>query len=133
MNFLKTTFVTLIVSATFLTTAAVAGSTYATNSLNIRTGPGTGYRVVDVLNRGEGVAVHHCRSGWCKISHRGPDGWVSARYLSSTPGINIRVKSKGKKRYHRHGSHGYHSHTRVSAPPVIVIAPVIGIGINFGH
>lgn len=63
-------------------TAAVADE--ATASVNVRSGPSTAYRVVDVLYPGERVNIETCRSnGWCLISHSGPDGWVSARYLSN--------------------------------------------------
>ena len=56
----------------------------ATASVNVRSGPGTQYSVVDTLYRGESVNVETCRSnGWCRVSHTGPDGWVSARYLSN--------------------------------------------------
>lgn len=56
----------------------------ARQSVNVRSGPGTSYRVVDRLFRGEDVNVKRCRSnGWCYITHPGPDGWVSARLLVS--------------------------------------------------
>jgi len=56
----------------------------ATSSINVRSGPGASYRVVDRLFRGEDVNVRRCRAnGWCYITHPGPDGWVSARYLVS--------------------------------------------------
>lgn len=59
----------------------------ATASVNVRTGPGTQYRVVDTLYRGEEINIETCRSnGWCLIEHSGPDGWVSARYLSNDGG-----------------------------------------------
>lgn len=68
--------------------AGVSGNASATAALNVRSGPGTGYRAVDVLDRGERVQVERCQSGWCRISHSGPDGWVSARYLSNAGGSN---------------------------------------------
>lgn len=37
--------------------------------------------VVDTLYEGEIVNVVTCDYGWCYITHIGPDGWVSARYL----------------------------------------------------
>ena len=56
----------------------------ATASVNVRSGPGTQYRVVDTLYPGENVNIETCRSnGWCLVEHTGPDGWVSARYLSN--------------------------------------------------
>ena len=65
-------------------TAASAATAYASSTVNVRSGPGTSYRVVDRLARGENVNVQRCRSsGWCYITHPGPDGWVSARYLVS--------------------------------------------------
>lgn len=54
----------------------------ATVSLNVRSGPGTAYGVVDTLYAGENVTVDRCTTtGWCFIIHSGPDGWVSRRYL----------------------------------------------------
>jgi uncharacterized protein YraI len=62
--------------------AAMAATAYAESPLNVRSGPGTQYRVVDVLQRGERVEVDYCRGSWCLVNKRGRDGWVSANYLS---------------------------------------------------
>lgn len=65
-----------------ITMSGGAMAAEATASANVRSGPGTSYRVVDTLYRGEPVKVGACRSsGWCYITHPGPDGWVFARYL----------------------------------------------------
>lgn len=77
---------TLAVLAT--TAAASAAPAFATSNVNVRSGPGTGYGVVDALRRGERVDVQYCRGSWCFIEKRGPDGWVSSRYLSSGGGWN---------------------------------------------
>ncbi len=67
--------------------AGAAFADQATASVNVRSGPGTEYRVVDTLYAGEEVNIETCRSnGWCLIEHSGPDGWVSARYLSNEGG-----------------------------------------------
>jgi len=56
----------------------------STTTLNVRTGPGTEYSVVDSLDPGEVVEVGECISnGWCYIYQTGPNGWVSSRYLSA--------------------------------------------------
>ena len=62
--------------------AAYAAPAYATGTVNVRSGPSTGYSIVDSLRRGEQVDVQECRGGWCYIAKRGTDGWVSANYLS---------------------------------------------------
>lgn len=75
---------TLAVLAT--TAAAAAAPAIATGNVNVRSGPGTGYGVVDALRRGERVDIQYCRGSWCFVQKRGPDGWVSANYLSSGGG-----------------------------------------------
>lgn len=58
----------------------------ATGSVNVRTGPGTGFVVVDSLQRNELVTVQQCRSNWCYIQRAGADGWVSANFLAAVSG-----------------------------------------------
>ena len=64
------------------TAAASAATAYAASSVNVRSGPGTGYAVVDTLRRGERVNVEFCRGVWCSVEKSGPDGWVNANYLT---------------------------------------------------
>jgi len=70
------------------TAGAFAATAYAASPLNVRSGPGPGYRIVDVLRRGEAVEVDYCQGSWCAISKPGPDGWVSANYLSRGGGYD---------------------------------------------
>lgn len=66
------------------TGAVFAVPASATTALNVRSGPGTGFNVLDKLHAGEAVEVTECVSnGWCRIEHNGPDGWVSANYLQA--------------------------------------------------
>ena len=68
----------------FTAIEAAATEARATVSLNVRAGPSTAYTVVDTLTPGERVEIQECReNGWCFIRHPGPDGWVSARYLTA--------------------------------------------------
>lgn len=69
------------------TAASLAITAVATGDVNVRRGPGTGYAVVDQLYEGEDVDVRGCSGGWCRIEHAGPDGWVSARYLTRDTGF----------------------------------------------
>jgi len=78
--------------------AAMATDAKATAWVNVRSGPGTGYGVVDTMAPGEVGNMTECRSnGWCYIQRSGPDGWVSSSYLtaatedSSDPDCTVRL------------------------------------------
>jgi hypothetical protein len=66
----------------FLPAAQAAPGTVTTN-VNVRSGPGTGYAVVDVARAGQQVDVQQCEGSWCYINKPGPDGWISSTYLSA--------------------------------------------------
>ncbi len=88
MQFAKLTKLALISTfAATMATQAFAIDASATTAVNVRAGPSTGYSVVDALYSGEVVQVAGCQNGWCSISHNGPDGWVSANYLSQINGM----------------------------------------------
>ncbi|MBY4894964.1 SH3 domain-containing protein [Rhodobacteraceae bacterium N5(2021)] len=71
-------------------TAAVAENAVATTHLNVRSGPGTGFSVVDTLTPGEVVDMTECQpNGWCYVTHSGPDGWVSSSYLTAPSGAGV--------------------------------------------
>lgn len=63
--------------------AAYAAPGVVTGNVNVRSGPGTNYGVVDVAARGTQVDVQRCQGSWCYVVKPGPDGWVSASYLSA--------------------------------------------------
>ncbi|HEV7345871.1 MAG TPA: SH3 domain-containing protein [Devosia sp.] len=63
--------------------AAYAAPGTVTGNVNVRSGPGTNYAVVDTARRGTQVDVQQCQGSWCYISKSGPDGWVSANFLSA--------------------------------------------------
>lgn len=63
------------------TAGAFAAPAFASSNVNVRSGPGTSYRAIDTMRRGERVDVQQCRGSWCFVERSGPDGWVSANYL----------------------------------------------------
>ncbi len=65
----------------FTATAANAAAGIALSNANVRSGPGTGYAVVDTLKTGEYVIVVDCGASWCTVHHIGPDGYVSRALL----------------------------------------------------
>jgi uncharacterized protein YraI len=65
-------------------TAGAAMAAVASASVNVRTGPGTSYGIVDVLRPGESVDITDRDGGWCRVDKAGPNGWVSCNYLVSS-------------------------------------------------
>ena len=63
--------------------AAYAAPGTVTSNVNVRSGPGTNYAVVDTVRRGTNVDVQQCQGSWCYIVKSGPDGWVSSSYLTA--------------------------------------------------
>ncbi len=82
-----------LAAAVTLTGASLPGPAAAervtpTTALNLRSGPGVRYRIIDVLVPGEVVNLRFCRaSGWCYVTRPGPDGWVAGRFLALAPGV----------------------------------------------
>jgi hypothetical protein len=53
--------------------------------LELRTGPGRGYPVFDVVKRGDSVEVLFMRTQWLKVrTRRGVEGWASQRDMQRT-------------------------------------------------
>ena len=85
-------------AAVLLMSAGLASAAVATAFVNVRTGPSTGFRIVDTLRPGEQVAIVDREGGWCAVQKVGADGWVSCRYLGNSfpsrvyraePGISL--------------------------------------------
>jgi len=53
------------------------------DDLNIRTGPGTSYKVIGVLQKGDPILVGSKSGKWTKVSYEGQIGYVFTKYLSS--------------------------------------------------
>ena len=61
--------------------AAQAYDAAASTTLNMRSGPGTQYGVVDTIPAGGLVSVGQCSGSWCRVNYDGLGGWASANYL----------------------------------------------------
>lgn len=57
---------------------------YTTEGVNVRSGPGTGYKVITKVNRGETVQVAARESGWSFVKYGSKFGWIRSDYLSKT-------------------------------------------------
>jgi len=63
--------------------AAYAYTSYTTDPVNFRAGPGVGYHSYGALPPGTPVNVFYCQPGWCRGSTFMGTGWVSSSYLSA--------------------------------------------------
>ena len=62
-----------------------AGTKYATAALNVRTGAGKHFPLIDQLAQGEKVAVTGVKNGdWTQVVMDKKPGWVASKYLSAT-------------------------------------------------
>ena len=78
-------FVALLMIFTLLlgTTAFAESATVVGNAVNLRSGPGTNYQVLDTLTAGTVVEVtDRSNSGWYAVSYRGQSGYMSSGFLS---------------------------------------------------
>ncbi len=69
--------------------AAGAVPAIVETDLNVRTGPSTGYPVMDTMPAGATVDVVACYSGWCEIVWDRFGGFASRAYLAIAPGGTV--------------------------------------------
>jgi uncharacterized protein YraI len=69
--------------------AAWAVPAIVETDLNVRSGPSTGYPVLDTMPAGATVDVVACYSGWCEIVWDGFGGFASRAYLAITSGVTV--------------------------------------------
>ena len=50
-------------------------------SLNVHSGPGTGYPTIFVLSPNTTVPVSQCSGSWCLVGDANASGWASRKYL----------------------------------------------------
>lgn len=83
-----------VATASTLAIALVAGPLAAApfeaetiTDLNMRSGPGPDFEVVEVIPAETAVTVESCLEdqGWCRVSHAGASGWSYDQYLTVAP------------------------------------------------
>ena len=58
---------------------------YVTANLNMRYGPGTGYKIISVIPKGTSVLIDEdCDCKWVPVEYRGCIGYISTKYLSNS-------------------------------------------------
>lgn len=61
--------------------AQLSGPAVTTIGVNLREGPGTRYRVLQILRAGDEVDVARCTGNWCLVDIGWRRGWVAQAYL----------------------------------------------------
>ena len=80
-------FKTLTLAAgALMLSAGIASAATVTNDLNLRSGPGTRYGVIDTMPAGAYVNVIGCGGSWCRVDWHGRVGYASASYLGGGRG-----------------------------------------------
>jgi len=79
---MQTKALSLTVGALLLSTGAVSAAT-VTDNLNVRSGPGIGYSVIDWMPAGSAVRVLKCGPSWCRVAWMGTKGYSSRQFISS--------------------------------------------------
>ncbi len=70
----------------FFSTDVYAGTlTITSDRLNVRSGPGRTYNIVEVVNANEKFEILQEKDGWYQISVEGVVGWISGKGTSNTP------------------------------------------------
>ncbi|QIZ05626.1 SH3 domain-containing protein [Priestia megaterium] len=79
--------------------AAASVTKYVTaTALNVRTGPGTTYKIVITVKQNQAVTVSQTKGSWDKVTVAGKTGWASNRYLTTKkPAASIKNLAEGLK------------------------------------
>jgi uncharacterized protein YraI len=106
--------------------AAAAAPAIVASDLHLRSGPGTGYPVVDTMPGGARVDAAGCGAGWCRVSYNGEEGYASRAYLEiETAAVEPYYQDYGPSySYYDYYEPGYEYGYGV---------PYAGFGFRFGH
>ena len=77
--------VLLVAGGLPVTAAAQQAWVKGEQKFNLRTGPGTNYRIVGTVNKDDRVQITARESGWTQVRNRdGDQGWLPSRYLQQS-------------------------------------------------
>lgn len=76
----------VLAGTALLASAGVTLAATVTNDLNLRSGPGANYGVIDTMPAGAYVNVIGCGGSWCRVDWHGRVGYASASYLGGGGG-----------------------------------------------
>lgn len=81
-NFLRTLLAVLLICSMMSTTAYADSAAVSGNNVNLRSGPGVKYRVLDTLPKGTVVEItDRSNTSWFGVTYNGVSGYISTGYL----------------------------------------------------
>lgn len=103
---------------------ALGTGTVTCDSLNVRSGPGTGYSKLGMLYRGNSVSINSKTGDWYTISYNGKTGYIHSDYITISGGSSssktgtviadsLNVRSGPGTGYSRIGSLSYGSKVNI--------------------
>ncbi len=88
----------VLLGGTF-TLAAARMVAVAGESVNLRSGPGTKYKVIWKLGKGFPLKVLREKNGWLRVQDfEGTIGWINKKVVNRKPHMIVKVHRKSKKR-----------------------------------
>lgn len=69
---------------------------YTITDLNVRSGPGSEYEIIDYLNKGDEIRVDATTEYWQRLE--GTDYWVSSGYLNKSKPVDLSKVAEDKQR-----------------------------------
>lgn len=82
MKFIAAKIIVVLTLLMGVSAAEASWRGYSLGDVNLRSGPGVGYRVKAVVPRGASLSVNRCRGSWCNVDWRRWNGWMSSRLIS---------------------------------------------------
>ena len=80
---IRTIAIAMLISVLLVIPAFAENATVTASDVNFRSGPGTGYSILDCLPKGASVTVtDRSNSSWYAVNYNGRDGFMSSMYLS---------------------------------------------------
>lgn len=86
-------FITIFSSLCLIAFAHAETVTVTASKANIRSGPGIGYKIIDVAKKGKALEFIERREGWIRVRlKRGKEGWVAEKLVRMAPRQTLRLK-----------------------------------------
>ncbi len=108
------------------TAAQAAETKVTTDYLNLRTGAGTGYRIILTMPKGATVIVTSSSGEWSKVSYNGTTGYANNKYLTSAISTGTVYSIISRVNLRSGPSTGYSILTKVPRDAMVTVHSISG-------